>query len=97
MNIITVTAKGYIKKTNLDDYPIRRMGGKGVVNMKASERNGSVVGAICGVTPYIFVATKKGMGILFGTHHVKATGRNTQGVKAITLTGDDEIVSVSTI
>jgi len=94
--ILTVTENGYGKRSLLDDYPVRHRGGKGVINVKTTDRNGKVV-SIQEVSDNdeMMIITKNGIVIRCPIDQVSVIGRNTQGVKLINVEDDDRVVDVA--
>jgi DNA gyrase subunit A len=91
--ILTVTANGYGKRTELGEYRIQSRGGKGIITIKTTERNGPVVAAAA-VTDAeeVMLITNRGMLIRMPAKGISVIGRNTQGVRLITLESKDEQV-----
>ena len=90
--ILTVTENGYGKRTPVGDYPTKSRATKGVVSIKVSERNGTVVGAMEVIDGNeIMLISNKGTLVRTRVNEVSTVGRNTQGVRLIR-TGDDEQV-----
>ncbi|MDR4506028.1 MAG: DNA gyrase subunit A [Candidatus Scalindua sp.] len=94
--LLTVCENGYGKRTSYSEYHVQRRGGKGVINMKTSERNGNVV-AIKNVRDddALMMMTAKGMIIRTAIKTMRTIGRNTQGVRLISLEKGDKLVSVA--
>jgi DNA gyrase subunit A len=94
--LLTVTENGYGKRSALDAYPIRHRGGKGVINIKTTARNGPVI-AIKEVkdNDQVMIITKNGIVIRCPLEHVSVIGRATQGVKLINVEADDRVVDVA--
>jgi len=87
--LITVCERGYGKRTALADYPIKNRGAQGVITIKATERNGKVVGMrIVSDDDDLMIITDRGKLIRMPVHGIPTIGRNTQGVRLIRL--DDE-------
>jgi DNA gyrase subunit A len=94
--VLTVTANGYGKRTLIEEYRIQSRGGKGLIDIKASERNGSVVGVnFLRAEEQVMLITEKGMIIRLNTADISTIGRNTQGVRLIQLEEGDHLVSVA--
>jgi DNA gyrase subunit A len=91
--ILTVTANGYGKRTVLAEYRIQTRGGKGIITIKTTERNGPVVAAAA-VTDgeEVMLITNRGMLIRMPARGISVIGRNTQGVRLITLESKEEQV-----
>src|SRR5437870_5875810 len=94
--VLTVTENGYDKKTSLDEYRVQSRGGKGLINIKTSGRNGPVVGVkFLKGDEGVMLITEKGMIIRLNTADISTIGRNTQGVRLIQLEEGDHLVSVA--
>jgi DNA gyrase subunit A len=94
--ILTVSAHGYGKRTPLDEYRLQTRGGKGLIDIKASKRNGPVVGVkFLAGEEQVMLITEKGMIIRLNTADISTIGRNTQGVRLIQLEEGDRLVSVA--
>ncbi|HYG70542.1 MAG TPA: DNA gyrase subunit A, partial [Anaeromyxobacteraceae bacterium] len=91
--VLTVTANGYGKRTELSEYRIQSRGGKGLITIKTTERNGPVVAAVT-VTDAeeVMLITNHGMLIRMPAKGISVIGRNTQGVRLITLESKEEQV-----
>lgn len=96
--ILVVSEKGYGKRTDIDDYRITNRGGKGVKTINVTEKTGDLV-AIKSVTDVddLMIINKSGIIIRIAVSELRVMGRATQGVKLITLKGNDEIASVARI
>ena len=96
--ILSVTENGYGKRTSIDDYRITNRGGKGIINIKASERNGKVV-CIMEVLDEdeLILITRKGIANRQAVKNIKVIGRNTQGVRLITLGKGDKVTDVARV
>jgi DNA gyrase subunit A len=82
--LLTVTERGYGKKTEIDEYRLQSRGGVGVIDIYASTRNGPVVGFTYVLDgDELLVITQQGMIIRMRTNDVRTIGRATQGVKLI--------------
>jgi len=97
-SLLVVTENGYGKRTSIDDYRITNRGGKGVINIKTSERNGEVV-AIMEVLDEdeLILITKKGIANRQPVKDCKVIGRNTQGVRLISLKAGDKVTDVARV
>lgn len=93
--LILATKKGIIKKTKLKEFDTSRK--TGLVAIKIADDDELISVNKTDGTKDIFVVTKNGKGIRFSENDVRETGRNTMGVKAITTSEDDELVSMSII
>ncbi len=94
--LLTVTERGYGKRTDLEEYRVQSRGGVGVINIATSSRNGQVVGVeYVEEGDEVLLITQQGMIIRMPTNDVRAIGRATQGVRLIEIEGDDRVVSVA--
>jgi DNA gyrase subunit A len=82
--LLTVTENGFGKRTSIDEYPVQRRGGKGVITIKTSERNGRVVSILLvEETDDTMLITNTGRMIRIAIADISVISRNTQGVKLI--------------
>jgi DNA gyrase subunit A len=95
-SVLTVCENGYGKRTSLEEYRLTKRGGKGVINIKTTERNGSVV-AMKAVTDTdeLMLITAKGIALRTDLREIREIGRATQGVRVIRLDEDDKLVAVA--
>ncbi len=94
--LVTVTENGYGKRTDIGEYRVQSRGGKGIITIKTSERNGCVV-AIRMVeddSDLMFI-TNRGKLLRTKVKNIRAIGRNTQGVRMMVLEDGELIVSVA--
>ena len=94
--LFVVTENGYGKRTSIDEYPVRRRGGKGVITVKTNRRNGMVVGILevqeeCD----IMLVTDRGKIIRMAVDTISVISRNTQGVKLIDMEDGERVVSTA--
>jgi DNA gyrase subunit A len=96
--MLTVSEKGFGKRTPLAEYRITSRGGKGVINLKTTERNGSVVAALQ-VTEEVDVMIITSMGKVIRVHanEIREAGRSTQGVRLLRLDEGDEIAAAAVL
>ena len=97
--LLTVTEKGYGKRSLLQDYRLQGRGGSGVINIRAGVRNGSVVGSVL-VKPGegCLLISQEGMVIRFAIDEVRKTGRAAMGVKLLNLASEtDRVVGLAMI
>ena len=96
--ILCVSENGYGKKTALEDFPSHNRGGQGVISMKTSERNGSMVSAaLVEDEDGIMLISDKGTMIRTTVSQVPTLSRNTQGVKIITPKDGEKLIECVTI
>jgi DNA gyrase subunit A len=94
--VFTVTENGYGKRTSIDEYPLRRRGGKGVITIKTNQRNGRVVGLLLvGDDDELMLMTNAGKLIRMPVKGVSVISRNTQGVKVMDLEPGERVVSAA--
>ncbi len=96
--ILTVTEMGYGKRTPVDEYRLQTRGGKGVINVKTTVRNGKVVGILL-VTEEAeaILISQFGKIIRMGTDSIREAGRATQGVRLLHLEGGDKVAAAVVI
>jgi DNA gyrase subunit A len=96
--MLTVAEKGFGKRTPLAEYRITSRGGKGVVNMKTTDRNGSVV-ATLQVTEVsdVMIITYNGKVIRVHANEIREAGRSTQGVRLLRLDDDDSVAAAAVL
>ncbi|MGQ0504060.1 MAG: DNA gyrase subunit A, partial [Myxococcaceae bacterium] len=92
--ILTVTANGYGKRTEEAEYRVQSRGGKGIIDIKTTERNGNVTGLVqVKDTDQVMLVTNGGMLIRMKVNEISVIGRNTQGVRLISLESAEEKVT----
>jgi DNA gyrase subunit A len=96
--MLTVAEKGYGKRTPLAEYRITSRGGKGVVNMKTTDRNGAVVSTLQ-VTEEsdVMIITEHGKVIRVHANEIREAGRSTQGVRLLRLDEEDSIAAAAVL
>ena len=93
--VLTVTEKGYGKRTPVSEYPSHSRGGQGVISIQTSERNGNVVGAeLVNEDDEIMLISDAGTLVRTRVAEVSVLGRNTQGVRLIRLANDESLVGL---
>ena len=94
--MLSVTERGYGKRTELDEYRVQSRGGIGIINIQTSDRNGKVVG-ITQVTDdeELMLITQEGKILRMASKDIRTIGRATQGVRLIDIEGDDRAVSIA--
>ncbi len=96
--VLSVTERGYGKRTPLSEYRLQHRGGKGIITMKTTGRNGQVVGIKpVGGDDELMVITRGGIIIRMAVSNISTMGRNTQGVKLINLDDGDTVSTVAPI
>jgi DNA gyrase subunit A len=96
--MLTVSEKGFGKRTPLAEYRITSRGGKGVINLKSTDRNGPVVAALQ-VTEEsdVMIITEYGKVIRVHANEIREAGRSTQGVRLLRLEDADKIAAAASI
>jgi DNA gyrase subunit A len=94
-DILVVSSKGYGKRSAVEDYRITNRGGKGVKTISVTEKTGELI-SILNVTDEedLMIINKSGITIRTGVEELRVMGRATQGVRLISLRGNDQIASV---
>lgn len=96
--ILTLTEFGFGKKSLLDLYRMQRRGGKGLINIKITEKLGKVVGlVVLNDSDEIILSSEKGTVNKMSTLQIRSQGRATQGVKVINLREGDSLVSLERV
>jgi DNA gyrase subunit A len=94
--LLTVTERGFGKRTEIDEYRVQSRGGVGVINISTTTRNGPVVGvSYVQEGDELLVITQQGMILRMQTDDVRSIGRATQGVTLINIEDDDKVVSIA--
>jgi DNA gyrase subunit A len=97
-SLLTVCENGYGKRTPVDDYRSQSRGGKGIIDIKTSDRNGKVVNLLAVADDdEVMLITKDGQIVRTKVDQISVVGRNTQGVRCIALNDGDKLVSVARI
>ena len=92
--ILSITENGYGKRTSHYDFRVTNRGGKGIIGIVNSPRNGNVSSSFPVFEgDQILISTNKGRVIRTAVKEIRIAGRNTQGVRIIKLTGDEKVVS----
>ncbi len=92
--ILSITENGFGKKTSHYDYRVTNRGGKGIIGIVNSPRNGNISSSFPVVEgDEIMISTNKGRVIRVAVKEIRTGGRNTQGVRIIKLSGDEKVVS----
>ena len=92
--ILSITENGYGKRSSLLDFRVTNRGGKGIIGIVNSKRNGNVTSNIVvSDDDQIILSTDKGRVIRCAVKEIRIAGRNTQGVRIIKLSGEEKVVS----
>ena len=96
--LLTVTQKGYAKRTDLEEYRVQSRGGLGLKNLEITDKNGPVVGiAQVHENNELLVITQQGKILRTPAADIRTIGRATQGVRVMDLGEDDSVVSVALV
>ena len=96
--LLTATEKGFAKRTHIKEYRRQARGGKGIINVKITERIGEVIGVVLvAEDDEVMCITEKGILIRLRVKEVRGTKRGTQGVKIINLKEKDNLASLTRI
>jgi DNA gyrase subunit A len=96
--MLTVSEKGYGKRTPLAEYRVTSRGGKGVINLKSTDRNGAVVAALqVREDSDVMIITSQGKVIRVHSAEIREAGRGTQGVRLLRLDEGDDIAAAAAI
>ena len=96
--LLAITRNGYGKRSPVEEYRVIGRGGKGVITIKASERNGPLVAIVEVKTEdELMITSRKGIVIRLPIRDVSVLGRNTQGVRLINLDEGDSVADVTRI
>ena len=92
--ILSVTKNGFGKRTSFYEYRVTNRGGKGIIGIVTSNRNGNVAASFpVNEGDEIILSTDKGRVIRCAVKEIRSAGRNTQGVRIFKLSGDEKVVS----
>jgi len=96
--LLVITENGYGKRTSFDEYRVQHRGGKGLITIKCSERNGVVVGAlVVRDQDAVMLITSGGQTIKMAVSDIRSISRNTQGVRLIDLDEGDKLVAATSV
>ena len=94
--LFAVTENGYGKRTSIDEYPVQKRGGKGVISIKTTERNGLVVGILLvSDDDDLMLMTNIGKVIRMQVNTISVISRNTQGVKLMGMDADERVAGAA--
>ncbi len=96
--VLAVCENGYGKRTQLEEFRLQNRGGKGIILIDASDRNGPVVDIrLVGETDEVMLITDKGQTLRTRVAEIRETGRNAQGVKIMTVESDERVTALERI
>jgi len=98
VTILTVTELGFAKRTLAKEYRLTRRGGKGIINIKVTNKNGQAVALkTVNDNDELMVITQNGMFLRCAVKDIRATGRSAQGVRLIKLQDKDRVSCVAPV
>jgi DNA gyrase subunit A len=94
--LLTVSSRGYGKRSEVDEYRLQSRGGKGIITMRTTERTGDVIG-VRQVTDedHLMLITDTGRIIRLRMAELRVIGRNTQGVRLLDMSPGERVVSLA--
>src|SRR5690606_1548557 len=93
--VLAICERGYGKRTPLSEFRVQNRGGKGIILIDASDRNGPVVGlALVKAEDDLVLMTDKGQMLRTRVEHVRSTGRNAQGVRVMNVSEGERVVAL---
>ncbi|RYD33280.1 MAG: DNA gyrase subunit A [Verrucomicrobiaceae bacterium] len=96
--LLVASENGIGKRTPFDEYRITARGGKGIITMKTTGKTGEVVGAlVVHETDEVMLMTTTGQSVRIPVSQIREAGRNTQGVKLITLRGEEKLQDIARV
>jgi DNA gyrase subunit A len=97
-DILSVTNSGYGKRTEAQEYRVQTRGGKGIITMKTTDKNGEVIGArAVSDIDDLMVITDKGQVVRIRIKEISTMGRNTQGVRLVRLKEGEKVVACQSL
>jgi DNA gyrase subunit A len=91
--LLTICENGYGKRTEMDEYRLQSRGGKGIITIKTTDRNGAVVGVVqVDDSDELMLVTNRGKIIRVAVKDIRVLGRNTQGVTLISVEPGEKVV-----
>jgi DNA gyrase subunit A len=98
VGILTVTSLGFAKRTTIDEYRLTSRGGKGVINIKVTDKNGEAVNLkTVSDNDELMVITQNGIFLRCAVKDIRETGRSAQGVRLIKLQDKDRVSCVAPV
>jgi DNA gyrase subunit A len=96
--MMAITENGYGKRTSFDEYRTQSRGGKGIISIQTTDRNGKVVSAHAVTDEHrLMLISEGGQMICIGANDLRIIGRNTQGVRLFNLKKGDKLVSAAVL
>jgi DNA gyrase subunit A len=98
LTILSVTSAGYGKRTEHTEYRVQSRGGKGIITMKTTDKNGEVIGTkAVSDQDHLMVITDKGQIVRIRIKEISTMGRNTQGVRLVRLKEGEKVVACQSL
>jgi DNA gyrase subunit A len=95
-SILSITERGYGKRSLLEEYREQNRGGQGIITIKTTDRNGMVVGTVqVDDEDELMLITDGGKVLRLRVHEISTMGRNTQGVRIMETAPDERVVAVA--
>jgi DNA gyrase subunit A len=96
--LLTVCERGYGKRTLLEGYPTKNRGGLGNITIKTTQRNGKVLGLlVLDDEDHVVIVTSQGKIIRLRAKSISVLGRNTQGVRMVSIEGEEKVVAIAKV
>ncbi len=96
--LLTISSRGYGKRSKLDEFPVKGRGGQGVIGMRTNDRNGRLAGALqVSEGDEVMVVSNQGTLIRTSVDSISTQARATLGVRVMNLKGDAEVVEIDRI
>lgn len=96
--VLTITAEGYGKRTNVDEYRLQARGGKGIINSKVTDKTGEVIGLkLAKPGQELMLISIDGIVIRIEINEISIISRNTQGVKVMRTGAEDKVVAMALV
>jgi len=96
--VLAVSENGYGKRTEISEYRLTHRGGKGVINMQTTDRNGKVIGIKrANAGEEIMIMTQNGITIRMNVDKISVISRNTQGVRLVKLDDGDKVAAIASV
>lgn len=93
--VLALCERGYGKRTALEEFRQQKRGGKGIILIDTSERNGPVVGlSLVGAEDELMLVTNRGQTIRTRVSEIRETGRNAQGVRVMNVDADERVMAM---
>jgi DNA gyrase subunit A len=95
LGMLTVTEFGYGKRTEPEEYRLQSRGGKGIITMKTTDKTGFIIGTrVVTDSDDLMIITDKGQTIRIRIAEIRSMGRNTQGVRVISVNSGEVVVGI---